>query len=70
MTKDFQGIAHDVMTGVGLIRQSSPEAMKGRETVLATASAFRRAFPDMVWTLTGDPVDPGDCGRQSSRRCS
>lgn len=48
----------------------SPEAMKGRETVLATASAFRRAFPDMVWTLTGDPVDPGDCGRQSSRRCS
>lgn len=34
----------------------SPEPIKGRETVLATASAFRRAFPDMVWTLTADPV--------------
>ncbi|MEV0291842.1 MULTISPECIES: ester cyclase [unclassified Kribbella] len=34
----------------------SPEPMKGRETALATAAAFRRAFPDMVWTLIGDPV--------------
>lgn len=34
----------------------SPEPIKGREAVLATAAAFRRAFPDMVWTLTRDPV--------------
>ncbi|KAA1427621.1 ester cyclase [Nocardioides antri] len=33
-----------------------PEPTKGRDTVLATAAAFRRAFPDMVWTVTGDPV--------------
>lgn len=41
---------------VVLVDPMSPEAMKGRETVLASASAFRRAFPDMVWTLTADPV--------------
>lgn len=41
---------------VVLMDPMSPEATRGRETVLATASAFRRAFPDMVWTLTGDPV--------------
>lgn len=34
----------------------SPEPIQGREAVLATAAAFRRAFPDMVWTLTRDPV--------------
>lgn len=34
----------------------SPEPIQGRETVLATAAAFRRAFPDMVWTLIRDPV--------------
>lgn len=41
---------------VVLVDPMSPEPTKGRETVLATGSAFRRAFPDMVWTLTGDPV--------------
>ena len=41
---------------VVLVDPMAPEAMKGRETVLATAAAFRRAFPDMVWTLTGVPV--------------
>ncbi|WP_328994601.1 ester cyclase [Kribbella sp. NBC_01245] len=41
---------------VVLVDPMSPEPMKGRETVLAVGSAFRRAFPDMVWTLTGDPV--------------
>ena len=41
---------------VTLVEPMSPEATKGRETVVATGSAFRRAFPDMVWTLTGDPV--------------
>lgn len=41
---------------VVVVDPMSPAAMKGRETVLAAASAFRRAFPDMVWTLTGDPV--------------
>lgn len=34
----------------------SPEPTQGRETVIATAAAFRRAFPDMVWTVTRDPV--------------
>ena len=34
----------------------SPESIQGREAVLGTAAAFRRAFPDMVWTLTHDPV--------------
>lgn len=34
----------------------SPEPMQGREAVLATGAAFRRAFPDMVWTLIRDPV--------------
>jgi steroid delta-isomerase-like uncharacterized protein len=41
---------------VVLVDPMSPEPMKGREAVLATASAFRRAFPDMVWTLIADPV--------------
>lgn len=41
---------------VTLVEPMSPEATKGREAVVATGSAFRRAFPDMVWTLTGDPV--------------
>lgn len=34
----------------------SPGPIKGREAVLATAAAFRGAFPDMVWSLTGEPV--------------
>ena len=34
----------------------SSELVQGREAVLATAAAFRRSFPDMVWTLTRDPV--------------
>lgn len=34
----------------------APEPIRGREAVVATAAAFRRAFPDMVWTLTRDPV--------------
>lgn len=41
---------------VTLVDPMSPEGTKGREAVVATGSAFRRAFPDMVWTLTGDPV--------------
>jgi steroid delta-isomerase-like uncharacterized protein len=41
---------------VVLVDPMSPAAMKGRETVLTAASAFRRAFPDMVWTLKGTPV--------------
>ena len=28
MSKDFKQIAHDVMTGVGLLQQGSPDAMK------------------------------------------
>lgn len=41
---------------VVLVDPMSPEPTKGREAVVATGSAFRRAFPDMVWTPTGDPV--------------
>jgi len=32
------------------------EPIRGRDAVLATAATFRRAFPDMVWTLIRDPV--------------
>jgi steroid delta-isomerase-like uncharacterized protein len=34
----------------------SPQPTKGRDAVVATAAAFRQAFPDMVWTLTQEPV--------------
>ena len=39
MTKDFQDIAHDVITDVGLIRQGSHEAMKGFAALSAGATA-------------------------------
>ena len=35
----------------------SPEPTKGRDALVATAAAFRTAFPDMVWTVTGEPVE-------------
>ena len=40
MSKDFAGIAHDVMTGVGLLQRSAPDAMKafGALSVAATAT--------------------------------
>ena len=41
---------------VVLVDPMTPEPTKGRESVVATGAAFRKAFPDMVWTLTGDPV--------------
>jgi steroid delta-isomerase-like uncharacterized protein len=34
----------------------SPQPTKGRDAVVATGAAFRRAFPDLVWTLTQEPV--------------
>jgi len=34
----------------------APQPTKGREAVVATAAAFRQAFPDLVWTLTQEPV--------------
>ena len=40
MSKDFKEIAHDVMTGIGLLQQGSPDAMKafGALSLAATAS--------------------------------
>ena len=40
MSKDFKETAHDVMTGVGLLQQGSPDAMKafGALSLAATAS--------------------------------
>ena len=53
---DAAGLGVFYADDVTLMDPMASEPMKGRETVLATAAAFRRAFPDMVWTLTGDPV--------------
>ena len=53
---DVEGLGAFYAEDVILKDPMSPETIKGRETVLATAAAFRRAFPDMVWTLTRDPV--------------
>ena len=40
MSKDFAEIAHDVMTGVGLLQQGAPNTMKafGALSIAATAS--------------------------------
>jgi len=34
----------------------APQPTKGREAVVATSSAFRKAFPDLLWALTQEPV--------------
>lgn len=34
----------------------TPKPTEGREAVVAMGEAYRQAFPDMVWTLTRDPV--------------
>ncbi|MBD3773127.1 MAG: carboxymuconolactone decarboxylase family protein [Rhodobacteraceae bacterium] len=39
MTKDFVQIANDVMTGVGLIRQGAPDAMKAFAALSTSATA-------------------------------
>ena len=43
MDKDFDQIANDVMTGVGMIRQGAPDAMKAF-TALATAATATHAI--------------------------
>lgn len=43
MAKDFAQIANDVMTGVGMLRQGSPEAMKAFAS-LATAGTASNAI--------------------------
>lgn len=53
---DAEGLGVFYAPDVILVDPMSPETTKGREAVLATGSAFRRAFPDMVWTLTRDPL--------------
>lgn len=53
---DSPGLGVFYAADVILVDPMSPEPTKGRETALAVAAAFRRAFPDMVWTLIGDPV--------------
>jgi steroid delta-isomerase-like uncharacterized protein len=55
-SRDAAALGVFYATDVALADPMSPEPMKGRETVLATASASWKAFPDMVWTLKGDPV--------------
>jgi len=39
MSKDFVQIANDVMTGVGLIRQGAPDAMKAFAALSTSATA-------------------------------
>jgi AhpD family alkylhydroperoxidase len=39
VSKDFVQIANDVMTGVGLLRQGAPEAMKGFAALSTAATA-------------------------------
>lgn len=39
MSKDFVQIANDVMTGVGLLRQGTPEAMKAFAALSAAATS-------------------------------
>ena len=39
MSKDFTQIANDVMMGVGLLRQGSPDAMKAFAALSTTATA-------------------------------
>lgn len=53
---DTAALGNFYAADVLLVDPMSPEPTKGRDAVLATAAAFRQAFPDMVWTLTGDPV--------------
>lgn len=53
---DSAGLGAFYAEGVVLQDPMSPGPIQGREAVVATAAAFRRAFPDMTWTLTRDPV--------------
>ena len=39
MSKDFVQIANDVITGVGMLRQGSPDAMKAFATLATAATA-------------------------------
>ncbi len=42
MTKDFEQIAGDVMTGAGMIRQGAPDAMKAFAALSTAATATHR----------------------------
>ena len=53
---DSAGLVTFYAEDVLLTDPLSPEPIKGREAVLTIAAAYRRALPDMVWTLIGDPV--------------
>lgn len=53
---DSEGLGAFYAEDVILIDSLSPEPNKGREAMLAIAKAYRRAFPDMVWTLIRDPL--------------
>ncbi len=39
MSKDYAQIANDVITGVGLLRQGSPEAMKAFASLASAGTA-------------------------------
>lgn len=39
MTKDFAQIANDVMSGIGILRQGSPDALKAFATLSTSATA-------------------------------
>ncbi|HVB81003.1 MAG TPA: hypothetical protein VNE82_13780 [Candidatus Binataceae bacterium] len=45
MSKDYAQIANDVITGVGLLRQGSPEAMKAFVALSAAGTAATPSTP-------------------------
>jgi steroid delta-isomerase-like uncharacterized protein len=55
-SRDASGLGAFYAEDVILEDPMSPGPTRGRESVVATAAAFRRAFPDMRWTLTREPV--------------
>lgn len=53
---DSTGLGAFYAADVLLSDPLAPAPTKGREVVVATGAAFRRAFPDLLWTLNQEPV--------------
>jgi len=53
---DSTGLGAFYAEDVVLSDPLAPQPTKGREAVVATSAAFRRAFPDLRWALTQEPV--------------
>ncbi len=64
MSKDFKQIAGDVMTGVGLIQQGSPEAMKAFAALSTAATAphaLDTKFKELMALAVGIAVHCDGC---------